>query len=35
MRKFPTVPEIVHSSLGDVGGLWGGMVVLKSGLTKV
>jgi glucokinase len=30
MRKFPTVPEIVHSSLGDVGGLWGGMAYLKS-----
>ncbi|MEN9561087.1 MAG: hypothetical protein RIQ56_360 [Candidatus Parcubacteria bacterium] len=30
MRKFPKVPEIVHSSLGDVGGLWGAMALLKQ-----
>jgi predicted NBD/HSP70 family sugar kinase len=30
MRKFPEVPEIVHSSLGDLGGLWGGLAILKS-----
>ncbi len=30
MRKFPTVPEIVHSQLGDVGGLWGGIARLKQ-----
>lgn len=30
LRKFPVVPEIVHSSLGDIGGLWGGMAVLRS-----
>ncbi|MEN9413636.1 MAG: hypothetical protein RLZZ342_723 [Candidatus Parcubacteria bacterium] len=30
MRKFPAVPEIVHSSLGDIGGLWGGMALLKQ-----
>lgn len=30
MRKFPAVPEIVHSSLKDEGGLWGGLAVLKS-----
>lgn len=30
MHKLPSVPEIVHSSLGDTGGLWGGMAVLKS-----
>lgn len=35
MRKFKAVPEIVHSSLGDVGGLWGGMAVLKSQITNV
>jgi len=30
MRKFPDVPEIVHSSLGDFGGLWGGMALLSQ-----
>ena len=30
MHKFPAVPEIVHSSLGDVGGLWGGMARLTQ-----
>ncbi len=30
MKKFPEVPEIVHSSLGDVGGLWGGLALLKQ-----
>lgn len=30
LHKFPTVPEIVHSSLGDIGGLWGGMALLKQ-----
>ncbi len=30
MRKFPTIPEIVHSELGDVGGLWGGIARLKQ-----
>ncbi len=29
MNKLPEVPEIVHSSLGDLGGLWGGMAILK------
>jgi glucokinase len=29
MKKFPEVPEIVHSSLGDLGGLWGGLAILK------
>ncbi|MEK7133561.1 MAG: ROK family protein [Patescibacteria group bacterium] len=29
MKKFPQVPEIVHSSLGEVGGLWGGLARLK------
>ena len=29
MRKFPTVPDIVHSSLADLGGLWGGLALLK------
>jgi predicted NBD/HSP70 family sugar kinase len=31
MRKFPAVPDIVHSALGDVGGLWGGMARLRQG----
>lgn len=30
MRKFPTVPEIVHSSLADTGGLWGGLALLRQ-----
>jgi predicted NBD/HSP70 family sugar kinase len=30
MRKFPVVPEIVHSSLGDFGGLWGGLALLSQ-----
>ncbi len=30
MQKFKTVPEIVHSSLGDVGGIWGGMARLRQ-----
>jgi predicted NBD/HSP70 family sugar kinase len=30
MRKFPTTPPIVHSQLGDVGGLWGAMTRLKQ-----
>ncbi len=30
MRKFSAVPEIVHSSLGDEGGLWGGMALLRQ-----
>ncbi|HEY4527386.1 MAG TPA: ROK family protein [Candidatus Paceibacterota bacterium] len=30
MKAFPQIPEIVHSSLGDVGGLWGGMARLKQ-----
>jgi len=30
LRKFPRVPEIVHSQLGDVGGLWGGMALLRA-----
>ncbi|MDP3645976.1 MAG: ROK family protein [bacterium] len=30
MKKFPDVPEIVHSSLGDLGGLWGGLAILTS-----
>jgi hypothetical protein len=30
MRKFPEVPEIVHSSLGDLGGLWGALVLLRQ-----
>ena len=30
MNKFPEVPEIVHSSLGDIGGLWGGIARLKQ-----
>ncbi len=30
MRKFQTVPEIVHSGLGDVGGLYGGLALLRQ-----
>ena len=30
MKKFPEVPEIVHSSLGDFGGLWGGLALLRQ-----
>lgn len=30
MQKFPDVPPILHSSLKDVGGLWGGMAYLKA-----
>ena len=29
-KVFPTLPEIVHSSLGSVGGLWGGLARLKQ-----
>lgn len=29
-HKVPEVPDIVHSSLGDLGGLWGGMALLKQ-----
>jgi predicted NBD/HSP70 family sugar kinase len=28
--KLSEIPEIVHSSLGDVGGLWGGLARLKQ-----
>ncbi|MEY4747148.1 MAG: hypothetical protein RLZZ416_197 [Candidatus Parcubacteria bacterium] len=30
MRKFPEIPEIVHSSLGDLGGIHGGLARLKQ-----
>jgi glucokinase len=30
MHIFPTVPEIVHSSLGNTGGLYGGLARLKQ-----
>ncbi|MBI5470534.1 ROK family protein [Candidatus Kaiserbacteria bacterium] len=30
MRKFPKVPPIVHGSLGDFGGLWGGLALLNQ-----
>lgn len=30
MKKFPDVPEIVHSSLGDYGGLWGALACLQQ-----
>ncbi len=30
MKKFPVVPEIVHSALGDVGGLHGGLELLRQ-----
>ncbi len=28
--KYPQIPEIVHSKLGDVGGLWGALAYLKQ-----
>jgi glucokinase len=28
--KYPQLPEIVHSKLGEVGGLWGGLAYLKQ-----
>jgi predicted NBD/HSP70 family sugar kinase len=31
MRKFPDVPEFAHSALGDLGGLWGGLALLRNG----
>ncbi|MCR4325706.1 MAG: ROK family protein [Patescibacteria group bacterium] len=30
MRKFSEVPDIVHSELGDLGGLWGGLARLRQ-----
>jgi predicted NBD/HSP70 family sugar kinase len=30
MTAIPNIPEIVHSSLGDLGGLWGGLALLKQ-----
>ena len=30
VMEFHTVPEIVHSALGVVGGLWGGLALLKK-----
>lgn len=30
MRKFPALPEVRHSSLGDIGGLWGGLAFLRT-----
>lgn len=30
MEKFPYVPHIVHSALGDLGGLFGGMALLRQ-----
>ena len=30
LHKFPVVPEIVHSSLADMGGLWGGLALLRQ-----
>ncbi len=29
-KKFSEVPEIVHSELGDFGGLWGAMAILRQ-----
>lgn len=29
-EKYPKIPDIVHSSLGDVGGLWGGLALLNQ-----
>lgn len=30
---IPNMPKVVHSSLGDLGGLWGGMARLKQNLS--
>ena len=30
MKAYPKTPEIVHSKLGDLGGLWGGLARLKQ-----
>lgn len=30
MKKHPEIPEIVHSSLGDLGGLWGALALLRQ-----
>ena len=29
LRKLPRTPEIVHSALGDIGGLWGALALLN------
>lgn len=28
--KYPAMPEVVHSALGDLGGLWGGLARLRA-----
>ena len=30
MKKSPHVPDIVHSALGDLGGLWGSLALLRQ-----
>lgn len=30
MKAYPKTPEIVHSKLGDLGGLWGGLARLRQ-----
>lgn len=34
MKKFPVVPEIVHSALGDIGGLHGGLELLRQRMSS-
>jgi predicted NBD/HSP70 family sugar kinase len=34
MHKFPEVPEMAHSQLGDLGGLYGAMVRLRQALQE-
>lgn len=34
LRIFPKKPKLVHSKLGDLGGLYGSMVYLKQSLTQ-
>ncbi|MGZ9102433.1 MAG: ROK family protein, partial [Rhodoplanes sp.] len=29
-RKNPALPEVVHATLGDFGGLWGGLARLRG-----
>lgn len=34
-RKNPALPEIVHASLGDFGGLWGGLARLRLARERI
>jgi len=30
MRKFPSIPPLVHAELGELGGLWGSLALLRQ-----